>query len=137
MPDAAPPSPPVSFLPTTGLPAGPASMYLPCHMNLGPASCTLTLCRVTLPKSPMCCLVALLFVVLGKPQGPGQCPAHVNITRCCSVSEEETQMPANKLTHPARQVLMYDYQAGAECCVIFVLDCSEGWFLLSMWKYVL
>ena len=53
-----------------------------------------------------------------------------------AVSEEETQMSANELTHPARQVLMYEYQAGAECCVVFVLDCSEVWFLLSMWKYI-
>ena len=103
-------------------------------MALGPASCMLALCRVPLPVSPVCCLVSLLFVVLGKPQGPGQCPAHVDFTRCCSVSEEETQMPANELTHPARQALMCDYQAGAECCVVFALDRSEGCFLLSVWK---
>lgn len=56
----------------------------------------------------VCCLVSLLFVVLGKPQGPGQCPARVDFTSCCSVSEEETQMPANELTQPARQVLRCD-----------------------------
>ena len=50
------------------------------------------------------------------------------------MSEEETQMPANELTHLAGQVLTCDYQAGAERCVVFVLDRSEGWFLLSMWK---
>lgn len=43
-------------------------------------------------------------------------------------------MPANELTHPARQALMCDYQAGAECRVVFVLDRSEGCFLLSVWK---
>ena len=84
MPGAASPSPPVSFLPKAGLLAGSVSMYLPCYIALGPGSCTLTLCRVTLPKSPMCCLVSLRFVVLGKPQGPGHCSAHVDITRYCS-----------------------------------------------------
>ena len=65
MPGAASPSPPVSFLPKAGLLAGSVSVYLPCYTAPGPGSCTLTLCRVTLPKSPMCCLLSLLFVAPG------------------------------------------------------------------------
>lgn len=118
----------MSFLPKAGLLAGSVSMYLPCYIALGPGSCTLTLCREGV------CVVSCLWS-WESPRAQDTV-LHMWTLLGIAVSEEETQMSANELTHPARQVLMYEYQAGAECCVVFVLDCSEVWFLLSMWKYI-